>query len=175
MSQLLTSRRTFVLAASALGLGLITRAFADAPDSPDLPEPTPAPEAATPTPAPEAAEPAAPTENLTLFREWQAEDIAGGGVIDRVPVTLRVEENGSVSGSAGCNRYMGQAEIDGDKITFGKLGSTMMACDEARMNQERKFHDTLAKVKTFRIDAAQQKLILADEAGSDIVTLSAIN
>lgn len=170
MSQLSPSRRTFVLAASALGIGLATRAFADAPDSPDMPAPSPAP-----TPAPEASQPAAPRENLTLFREWQAEDIASGGVIDRVPVTLRVEQNGSVSGSAGCNRYMGQATIDGDKITFGKLGSTMMACDEARMNQERKFHDTLAKVKTFRIDSAEQKLFLADEAGTDVFTFSAIN
>lgn len=172
MSQLSTSRRTFVLAASALGIGLATRAFADAPESPDMaePAPAPAPEAAAPAPAP-----AAPRENLTLFREWQAEDIASGGVIDRVPVTLRVEQNGSVSGSAGCNRYMGQATIDGDKITFGKLGSTMMACDEARMNQERKFHDTLAKVKTFRIDSAEQKLFLADETGTDVFTFSAIN
>jgi heat shock protein HslJ len=41
---------------------------------------------------------------------------------------LNIENDGTFSGSDGCNRLSGQGQIDGDEITFGSIASTMMAC-----------------------------------------------
>lgn len=41
------------------------------------------------------------------------------------------------SGSAGCNRIMGGYKIEGkDKITFGKAGTTLMACPDMALEQQ---------------------------------------
>lgn len=111
---------------------------------------------------------------LPLAGTWLAEDIDGGGVIDNLQTTLEIAADGAVSGSGGCNRFSGSAKIEGDTIGFGDLASTMMACAEAAMNQEQKFHTALGAVRTFSIDAAQQKLFLKDEAGKVVVQLSAM-
>lgn len=114
------------------------------------------------------------TAALPLVGAWLAEDIDGGGVIDNLQTTLEIAADGSVSGNGGCNRFGGSATIDGDKITFGDLASTMMACAEAAMNQEQKFHAALGAVRRYRIDDEQRKLFLADAAGKVVVQLSAM-
>lgn len=109
---------------------------------------------------------------LTLYGPWLAEDIDGGGVIDRAQTTLVIAQDGAVHGSGGCNRYSGSAKIDGDKLVFGALASTNMACAEAQMNQEGKFHAALGKVASFRIDQQQRKLSLLDADGKTLVLLA---
>lgn len=111
---------------------------------------------------------------LPLTGAWLAEDISGGGVIDYLQTTLEIAADGKVSGSGGCNRFTGSAAIDGDKITFGNLASTMMACTEAAMDQEHKFHAALADARTYRIDAEQRKLFLSDQAGKVVAQFSAM-
>lgn len=111
---------------------------------------------------------------LPLVGAWLAEDIAGGGVIDNLQTTLEIAADGKVSGNGGCNRFSGSASIDGDKISFGDLASTMMACTEAAMDQEMKFHAALAAAHTFRIDAEQRKLFLSDAAGTVVAQFSSM-
>ena len=41
---------------------------------------------------------------------------------------LTIENDGSFSGTDGCNRLTGRGSIDGNSITFGPIASTMMAC-----------------------------------------------
>ncbi|HEY0274822.1 MAG TPA: YbaY family lipoprotein [Paenirhodobacter sp.] len=103
---------------------------------------------------------------------WLAEDIGGGGVVDRVQTVLALGADGAVSGSGGCNRLTGKATIDGDKISFGPIASTMMACPPAVMDQERKFFTALSATRGWRIDAAQHKLMLIDAAGATVVVLA---
>lgn len=167
------SRRKFVLAASLLGAGIASGAFADEPDAPEIPEPVAAPEVPeTPVVSEKAEAEAAP---LTLFNEWLAEDIDGGGVIDNAQTSLLVAEDGSVSGRGGCNRFSGKAKIDGQSISFGTIASTRMACADALMNQERKFFEALGKVATFRIDQTERKLVLLDADDKALVTLTSIS
>jgi len=109
---------------------------------------------------------------LPLAGAWLAEDINGGGVIDNLQTTLEISADSKVSGNGGCNRFSGSATIEGDKITFGDLASTMMACTEAAMDQEMKFHAALAAARSFRIDAEQRKLFLDDAAGKVVVQFS---
>lgn len=48
-----------------------------------------------------------------------------------------------VSGKAGCNRFFGTVKIDGKKVDFGPLGSTLMACEQAVMDDEQAFLQVL--------------------------------
>ncbi|WP_395665896.1 YbaY family lipoprotein [Methylocella sp.] len=117
---------------------------------------------------PEALAPETPTGR------WLAERIAPGAVIDRAQTTLELTARGGVSGSGGCNRYFGKAEIDGDRIRFGKLGSTQMACPEALMEQERRFFGVLEEARSWIVDPLRRKLTLFDASGAPLATFSAM-
>lgn len=104
---------------------------------------------------------------------WLAEDIRGGGVMDRLQSTLEVRPGGRVAGSGGCNRYAGTVQLAGDAMSFGPLVSTRMACPPAAMNQEQKFLGALAAVRSWRVDPARRKLILSDAAGTPILVFAA--
>ena len=41
---------------------------------------------------------------------------------------LNIQEDGTFSGTDGCNQLSGQGQIDGNEITFGSITSTMKAC-----------------------------------------------
>jgi putative lipoprotein len=109
----------------------------------------------------------------SLYGAWLAEDIGGAGVLDDVQSTLTIAEDGTVSGRGGCNGFGGMATISGEKLSFGPLAGTLMACPEAVMDQERKFHDALAATAAFRLDAAERKLVLLDAAGTELVRFTA--
>ncbi|RYE10318.1 MAG: META domain-containing protein [Hyphomicrobiales bacterium] len=99
---------------------------------------------------------------------WLAEDIGGAGVIDDLQTTLTIAADGTVNGNGGCNGFGGRATISGDSISFGPLAGTLMACAEAIMGQENKFHEALGKAASFRTDA-DGRLILLDAAGTELV------
>ncbi|MBL9010851.1 MAG: META domain-containing protein [Alphaproteobacteria bacterium] len=69
-------------------------------------------------------------------------------------VTLNFQADGAVSGSTGCNRYVGQAQLRGDRIDFAPLAVTRMACTPGLMAQESRFLAALG--------AAERAAIAAD-------------
>lgn len=107
--------------------------------------------------------------------KWLAEDIDGGGVIDRLQTTLEIRDDGIVTGMGGCNRYAGSATFDSTAIKFLPMASTRMACSAAVMRQESRFHTTLEKIRAWRIDEARRKLILLDGQGFEMMRLSRMN
>lgn len=115
-----------------------------------------------------------PAAKLPLAGAWLAEDIDGGGVIDNLQTTLEIAADGKVWGNGGCNGFGGSAKIEGDAITFGDLTATEMACAEAVMNQEQKFHAALRAARSFRIDAGQRMLLLRDGTGKLVVQFAAM-
>ena len=62
-----------------------------------------------------------------------------------------------VSGADGCNRLSGSYQIDGDRITFSQMISTMMACVEGT-DTEKAFRDALNEVSTWKITGRQLEL-----------------
>ncbi|MBI1213126.1 MAG: META domain-containing protein [Alphaproteobacteria bacterium] len=77
---------------------------------------------------------------------WIAEAIDSEDVLDGTRVTMTVDGD-KVSGKAGCNSYGGPVEISGDRVKFGALFSTRMACmREGVMEQEQRFLSTLRRV-----------------------------
>lgn len=112
------------------------------------------------------------TEEVTIFdRDWVAEEIDGAAAHDKAKPTLQIGKDGKVSGHGGCNGFFGSAKVDGGKVTFGQIGSTQMACEQAVMDQEHKFHQALERAATFKIE--QGKLVLTDKDGKDILRFAA--
>ncbi len=96
-------------------------------------------------------------------REWRIEDVEGMGVIDFSNATLQFSADGSLSGSATCNRLIGSYEATGDVITIAPAGATMMACPEALMLQEQRILDLLPKIERYVIDETGALILIASD------------
>ncbi|MEY2903184.1 MAG: hypothetical protein RLY89_2290 [Bacteroidota bacterium] len=60
------------------------------------------------------------------------------------------QEGLKINGNAGCNSFFGSFELKADNgISFGKMGSTMMACKD--MQLESQFLEALTKANTYSI------------------------
>lgn len=108
----------------------------------------------------------------TLVGRWLAEDIGGGGVIDRLQSTLAIREEGSAGGNTGCNTFGGLASVEGSNITFGQIVTTLIACDGAIGDQERKFLGALSGTRRFEINTLERKLVLLGADGKVTMRLS---
>ena len=53
------------------------------------------------------------------------------------------------TGSAGCNSFSASYKLDGERLEFGPIASTEMACEPAAMEQERSFLSILAAVRSY--------------------------
>jgi len=83
---------------------------------------------------------------LAIGRTWTAEAIDGKDIIDGTTVTMKIEGD-RVSGKAGCNGYGGPVEIMGERVKFGSLFSTKMACmGNGVMEQEQHYLTVLRDV-----------------------------
>lgn len=102
----------------------------------------------------------APADLLT-GSEWVVEDIAGGGIIDSSRVTIDFGPDDRIAGTAGCNRYFAAYTLTGEGLSFGDAGSSMMACTEPLMAQERRFLEALESVARFDIDDTGALLLQA--------------
>ncbi|MFC7447414.1 META domain-containing protein [Rhodococcus daqingensis] len=78
---------------------------------------------------------------------------------------LLIGEDGSVTGSAGCNRITGTAQVAGDKVTFGPLATTRMACEPEVAEVERAVLNVLNGETTFTVDADRARVMQADGDG----------
>lgn len=101
--------------------------------------------------------------DLLTAHSWRVEDIDGRGLIDASNVTIAFAPGGRVSGSGGCNRYTGAAKLSGEGLRFGPLASTMMACPEALMTQERALFAALERADRFDIAPDGALLVLAGD------------
>jgi heat shock protein HslJ len=81
-------------------------------------------------------------------------------------VTARFEA-GRVDGFSGCNQFMGSYTIDHDRVTFGPLAGSMMACPEPAMTIEAAVRNALAG--TLRFAVAKDGLKLTAESGATLV------
>ena len=83
---------------------------------------------------------------------WRAEDIGGGGIIDRSRVTLVLGADGSVSGHASCNAYSGRYTLDGARLTIGGLSlASGKSCAPSLMKQEQRFLEVLGAVQRIEL------------------------
>ena len=105
---------------------------------------------------------------------WQLVSLGGEVIMPpagRPAASLLLEGVESrVSGSDGCNRFMGSFRRDGAALSFGQLASTMMACGDG-MEQAQRF--TQALEATARYRAMGVHLELFDATGTVLARLEA--
>jgi len=103
--------------------------------------------------------------------DWTLTQIEGVEPLEGRGLDLSFAEGGQFATSAGCNRFMGEAEIDGEAITFpDKIAGTMMACPEGLAEQEETVLELLARVTSYQIEPTA--LILLDEEGTELLRYS---
>lgn len=101
---------------------------------------------------------------------WRLVEMQGQGPLGDSTVTATFED-GRVHGSGGCNRYTGEATVDGDRLRVGPLASTMMACAEAVMAQESAYLQALEA--TARWEVAEGRLQVRDTSGTVVLVFDA--
>jgi heat shock protein HslJ len=81
--------------------------------------------------------------------------------------------NGSVSGSAGCNRYFAAYTGNGTSLTLGPVGSTKKYCGEPGgiMGQEQAFLSLLSRAGGYKIEGDQLELV--DKEGNGLLWFGA--
>lgn len=105
--------------------------------------------------------------------EWVAESVQGDPVAAKVSSTVAFGADGSVTGSAGCNRYFGAYSVDGSSIAFGHLASTQMMCPPEQMEQEQRFLEVLARAERFE-QREEGSLVLYSAEGGESMVLSQV-
>ena len=83
-----------------------------------------------------------------------------------VEATLHLED-GRAHGSAACNSFSGEYTLEGDRLTFGALGRTEMACPEPIMAIENSYMAALDMVTTWVIDSGPSDRLLYLRADPD--------
>jgi heat shock protein HslJ len=88
------------------------------------------------------------------------------GIIEGTEINAVFGEDGSLSGSSGCNNYVTSYTAEGDQLTIGRVASTMMFCAEPEgvMEQEAAYLAALETAATFTIVNGQLELRTADGA-----------
>ncbi len=97
---------------------------------------------------------------------WAVTELNGQPLVAGTGISAQFTADGKLGGSAGCNRYLGSYTVSGNEITFSApMGSTMMMCEQAVMDQEAAYLKALGEAKTFAVQG--EKLTL--KGGDDTV------
>jgi len=92
---------------------------------------------------------------------WVLVDLDGTAPVGETAPTIAFDDQGSVTGTGGCNTFNGDVTIDGSDLSFGPLASTQMACEEDISNQEAAFFTALQDVTSYTVDN-DGRLVLQD-------------
>jgi heat shock protein HslJ len=107
-----------------------------------------------------------------LIGTWRLEVVKGHSVLDKAKTELMLTEDGRVSTTVGCNRIAGKPKIDGDRITFGLMASTMMACMDPLAQLEANYVAALGATRSFHIEGSN--LTFLDDAKTDLIIFSRV-
>lgn len=105
-------------------------------------------------------------EGVTWLLTSQAVDGELASVPGGVVVSLLMTD-GQAGGTAGCNGYFAEYELDGQALTFGTIGSTQMACVGPVMDLEVAYLANLASVASY--GATGGPLVMLDAAGATVL------
>lgn len=99
---------------------------------------------------------AAETVKLQQDRSYILEWIGEQPLIDNSHLTITLGEDGRAYGNGGCNHWFAPYTLDGEKLSFGKIGSTRKMCAPALMEQEKRFLQALQTVERWDISSIEQ-------------------
>ena len=103
-----------------------------------------------------------------LTADWTVTTLNGSALPEGVGVTLSFMD-GRVSGSSGCNRFMGGYAVTGEGLRLDGIATTRMACPAPKMEAEQAVLAALASVTRFDIDD-EGALLLQSEAATTVLS-----
>ena len=114
-------------------------------------------------------------QTLSVLGTWSVESLEGGKVMPGTELTLVVENEDSVAGDGGCNRFFGPLELEPmtgpeGRIEIGPLGATRKACGDMIDEQEMRFLGALGDAERFALTG--DKLSLSDSTGEILLRLT---
>lgn len=95
-------------------------------------------------------------------------DLAEGA--GKKPYLMLDAESGRAGGTGGCNQLSGGYELDGNKISFGMMASTMMACAEGT-DVDRELAQALENTESYAIRGSALRLM--DPGGTVVAVFEA--
>ncbi|MDO5736888.1 MAG: META domain-containing protein [Propionibacteriaceae bacterium] len=127
---------------------------------------------ATAVPAGEShTNPASGAKDELSGTAWVLESMGGASKDEATTMTVQFTAEGSISGSGGCNRFMGTFTMTGDDLSIEPQGTTMMACEPAVMELETSFLEALQGAKSYAVDG--EKLTLSDASEKELLVFEA--
>ena len=108
-----------------------------------------------------------PGTQLQPLQSYQVEWIGERPLIDRSMLTLTLGDNNQASGLAGCNNWMAEYQLSGDRLSLDNIATTRKLCAPALMEQEQRFLAALATVQRWEF-AEHQQLLLWPEQGAAV-------
>jgi heat shock protein HslJ len=105
---------------------------------------------------------------------WTLADLDGAEPVGETPPSITFNDDGSVTGTTGCNSFNGEVTIEGTELTFGPLATTRMACvDPAASEQEQAFLVAMESVTGYTIDSTGRLVLEGDTPMTFEVALEA--
>jgi heat shock protein HslJ len=112
-------------------------------------------------------------QNPLLGVTWQAAMVGGvAPAPGSPPMTALFSENGTLTGSGGCNTYNSTYQISGSSLTIQPVSATQQMCDPEVMTQEQAFFAALQSSATFSVSDGQ--LIIWDYIGANVLKMGAV-
>lgn len=110
-------------------------------------------------------------DSAGLSGKWNVETLDGKAVTDceKTPYLLFDEEESRVNGCLGVNLAMGSYTLEGDKLTFSQMATTMMAGNPHDSEIESSLGKALGETAAMKIK--KDVLSLLDKDGKVLVTL----
>lgn len=118
-----------------------------------------------------ACSPKETTANLT-GKTWELVSIVGQPAIMGIKTSLIFSEDGTINGNVGCNSFSGNYRQSGNELDFSQMLSTMMACEDAIMEQEYGVLSALNGTLTFQTKGSILSLFTADGTPTLVLTVS---
>lgn len=91
------------------------------------------------------------TPEILWGSEWQLQDLGGQAAMAQPAATLAFPQPGQAAGHGSCNRFFGTVEIEHDRIRFGPIGATKMACMGGASQQETRYLGALQKAQRYEV------------------------
>jgi len=113
------------------------------------------------------------TETVWFLESFNNGNYGIVSVLEGSEITAVFNDEGQVSGLAGCNNYSGAYQVDGEMISIELGPLTMMFCEqpEGVMDQETAYLQALDSVSSYRI--LGDELVMQNEAGQEVLMFRA--
>jgi heat shock protein HslJ len=109
----------------------------------------------------------------SIVGTWEL--VSYGPASSQTPVSIYTntmvdfDSAGELSGNVGCNSFSGDYKVKGDEITFGRITTTLMACEDPINTQEASVLGTFTETTTYTLSGDMLTITSAD--GESVVIL----